>query len=261
MQNSADEYDNLKDLMDANEILKEKLKMMSKNKQKMNQGGQKPKLTLTSKTKFEGTTNSYSNVKSKIDPENINLQMKTQLEINKMKKEELELKNCSFKPKINPKSGDMVQSGTYIPLHERPLPVKKIEPVKTEEELLAESEVLEEGKVKKKIDPEFYKRQLEWQKRKEEREQNERLQKQLSEHSEILNVPKINKDFSEKVIGDSNHFMDRLKVQEEKSKFKRQVLNEKYNDYSFKPKINSKSQNVQSRVFQMKTSSVEEHGE
>ena len=45
---------------------------------------------------------------------------------------------------------------------------------------------------------------------------------------------------------------------EKKSKFKRQILNEKYNDHSFKPKINAQSQNVQSRVFQNKTQNLDD---
>lgn len=248
----AEDYDNLKDLIDANQSLQAKLEAITKQKQLLNNVVKSAKPVMMKPTlSKEGSSNSYANVKSKLDPSNITLQIKTQEEINKLKKKELEMKECSFKPQINSKSSEIVQSNVYIPIYERPVPERKVVAESSKE--LEKSEVMLEAEAprpKRKADPEFYKRQLEWEKRREEKANNERMQKQLSEHSEIYSAPKINKETSERIIGEQVDFMERLKVQEERMKNKRQLLESKYNDCTFKPKINSKSQNVPSRVFQ-----------
>lgn len=254
-----EEFDNLKELIDANESLKQKLERITKQKLEMNKNLQKTKPKLTGTKLFTQTTGQYSNIKSKLNAETAALNMKTQEEINRIKKGELEMRGCSFTPAINIKSSEISQSQMYIPIYDRPIPEKRVEVQSNKElEYMNELQAIEEKKPKKKADPEFYKRQLDWQKKNEEKQQNERLQKQLSEHSEILKVPKINKDVSIRTIGDTVDFMERLRLQEEKSKYKRQVLDQKYYDNSFKPKINAKSQLVSSRVYHQKTVNEEE---
>ena len=254
-----EEFDNLKELIDANESLKQKLERITKQKQEMNKTLQKAKPKLTGTKAFNTTTGQYSNIKSKLNAETAALNMKTQGEINKLKKEELEMRGCSFAPALNTKSLEISQSQVYVPIYERPIPEKRVE-VQSNKELDYMNELLaiEEKKPKKKADPDFYQRQLDWQKRNEEKQQNERLQKQLSEHSEVLKGPKINKDASQRTVGENMDFMERLRLQEEKSKYKRQVLDQKYYDCSFKPKINAKSQHVSSRVYHQKTVEEEE---
>lgn len=247
---SEEEFSNLKELIDANLSLKQRLELINKQKQQLNNGVRQAKPTLSGPSVFKAASNQYSQVKSKVDPNSITIQLKTQEEINRLKKEELELKECSFRPHINSKSSEIVQSNVYIPIYDRPAPEKRQVAESSRELEKSLTPEPNPSKTKRKVDPDFYKKQLEWARRNEERHQNERLQKQLSEHSEIYHAPRINKDSSERIVGDQTDFMERLKIQEERTRQRRQVLQSKYNDCTFKPKINSKSQNVPSRVFQ-----------
>jgi hypothetical protein len=244
---SEDEFQNLKELLDANAVLKQKLDAMTKQKNQLSSAVRTSKPTLPGQAK--AVTKQYANVRSKIDPDNITVQLKTQEELKKLRREEFELKDCSFRPHINVKSAEIVQSNVYIPIYDRPAPEKK--PAESTRELV-ESELFEPepSKPKKKADPDFYKRQLEWQRKMEEKQQNERLQKQLSEHSELYQAPRTNKEANERMGGETSDFMERLRIQEERAKQRRLDLESKYNDCTFKPKINVKSQNVNSRVFQ-----------
>lgn len=252
---SEEEFQNLKELIDANAALKQKLDAMSKQKQQLNSVVRASKPVLPGQAK--AVTRQYANVRSKIDPDNITVQLKTQEELKKLRREEFELKDCSFRPNINVKSAEIVQSNVYIPIYERPAPERK--PAESTRDLV-ESEVFEPEipKVRKKADPEFYKRQLEWQRKMEEKQQNERLQKQLSEHSELYQAPRTNKETNERLGGEPVDFMERLRIQEERAKQRRLVLESKYNDCTFRPKINAKSQNVTSRVFQARQMEQEE---
>lgn len=248
----AEDYDNLKDLIDANQSLQARLEAIARQKQQLSSAVKSARPVLLKPVlSREPSSNSYANVKSKLDPSNATLQIKTQEEVNKLKRLELEMKECSFRPQINSKSSEIVQSNVYVPIYERPAPERKVVAESARE--LEQSEVVAEEagqKARRKADPEFYRRQLEWERRREEKANNERMQKQLSEHSELYAAPKINKETSERIIGDQSDFMERLKVQEERMRRKREALESKYNDCTFRPKINSKSQNVPSRVFQ-----------
>lgn len=252
---SQDEFSNLKELIDANAVLKQKLDAMTRQKHELSGAvkGVKPQLPGPPRP----PTKKYANVKSKIDPNSITAQIKTQEEFKKLRREEQELKECSFRPEINSKSATIVQSNVYIPIHERPVPDRT--PAQSSRELV-ESEVPEPEppRVKRKADPEFYKKQLEWQKKLEEKQQNERLQKQLSEHSEMYNAPRVNKESNERMGGETVDFMERLRIQEERARQRRMELEEKYNECTFKPKINAKSQAVNSRVFQPRRADSED---
>jgi hypothetical protein len=150
-------------------------------------------------------TNSEVNVSSQINHDLIMEQMKYKEELAKQKKAEMELKDCTYKPKINKVSASLIQSQQYIPVFDRPLPEKRPDPPKPDEieedRMSANSE--DENRVKKKADPEFYKRQLEWKQKQEEKKVNEGLAKQLSEYESTKAVPKVNKKKNEKILADS----------------------------------------------------------
>merc|ERR1719322_879762 len=152
---------------------------------------------------------------------------KMQEELNLKRKEELEMKECSFQPMINQKSYQITQSTVHVPIHERPLPEKKYE---SNREMLETERIEEEkelAKSSRKADPAFYERQLNWLKKNEEKNQNQRLQKQLSKHSEIRPHPKINKEVSERMVGNGVDFIERMQQQSELQISKRQLLTEK----------------------------------
>ena len=83
----------------------------------------------------------------------------------KKKKELLETRGCSFKPKINKNSKEMIQE-TYIPLHEKELPTKWREAAPRIEEGLDE---IKNPHPKRKFDEKFYEKKQEWKKEKMEK--------------------------------------------------------------------------------------------
>lgn len=248
MDYDEERIEDLQEVKQENLTLKQKLEMMQKLQSKMLNETKKMTLKVVAPTSFRKISTkglSESHVSSNINLDMIMEQKKFKEKLNEQKKAEMELKDCTFKPKINKVSESLIQSSQYIPVYERPLPEKKPDPKPAEEEESeAESESHEDNKVKKKMDPDFYNRQLEWKQQMEEKKINERLAKQLDEYQSTKPIPKVNKAKNEKLLSDQPKFIDRVKQDMEKSKALKEQLDQKYNNNSFKPKINK---NVQAK--------------
>jgi len=247
--------EDLQEVKHDNLSLKKKLEMMQKIQSKMLNETKKMSLKVIAPTSLRRISSkglSESHMSSARNLEMITEHKKYREKLNEQRKAEIELKNCTFKPKINKVSESLIQSSQYVPVFERPLPEKKPDPKPVEEmeEAEEESDSREENKVKKKMDPDFYKRQLEWKQQMEERRINERLAKQLDEYESSKPVPKTNKNKNEKLLSDKPKFIDRMKQDMEKSKVLKEQLDQKYNNSSFKPKIN-KNMPVKSIVAQI----------
>jgi hypothetical protein len=241
MDYSEDHLEDLQEVKYENLTLQQKIEMMQKLQTKLvNDTKKKPVKMFAPKSFRKEKTNSECNVSSQINHDLIMEQKKYKEELAKQKKAEMELKDCTFKPKINKVSASLMQSQQYIPVFDRPLPEKRPDPPKPDEieedRMSVNSE--DENRVKKKADPEFYKRQLEWKQKQEEKKVNERLAKQLSEYESTKAVPKVNKKKNEKILAEQPKFMDRMKQDMDKSKALKEQLDQKYNNLSFKPKIN-----------------------
>jgi hypothetical protein len=244
--------ENLEDVKYENLNLQQKLEMMQKIQNKMISDTKKKPMKMFAPKSFrkDTKTGNEPNVSSQMNFDLIMEQKKYKEEVTKQKKSQMELKDCTFKPKINKVSASLVQSQQHIPIFDRPMPERKIQVQKTEE--IEELEVVadkDENKIKKKADPEFYKKQLEWKQQREEKQMNERLAKQLTEYESTKAIPKVNTKKNDKLLADQPAFMDRTKQQIEKSKALKEQLDQKYNNLSFKPKIN-KTVPSKSTVFQ-----------
>jgi hypothetical protein len=243
--------EDFEDVKYENLNLQQKLEMMQKIQNKMiNDSKKKPvKMFAPKSFRKETKTGNEPKVSSQMNFDLIMEQKKYKEEITKQKKSHMELKDCTFKPKINKVNASLVQSQQHIPIFDRPMPERKITQPKPddieEQELIGDKD---ENKIKKKADPEFYKRQLEWKQQREEKQMNERLAKQLTEYESTKAIPKVNTKKNDKLLADQPAFMDRTKQQIEKSKALKEQLDQKYNSLTFKPKIN-KNVSAKSNIF------------
>lgn len=239
----------IKSIEDENKALQEKLARLSQQEKEL----KKEKMTKLKPFGYKDLQKSdmnFSNVQSQIDYDLIMQKKKRKEEDMKTQKERIELEGCTFKPEVNVKSVDYIKNGNYVPLHQRKLPEKKevVPPkLREEEEYERIQEELQKNKTKRKLDPEFFDKQQEWDKQKNNKTNKERLNKALNEYN-VKAVPKLGKKGTQESLGEGVDFLKRVEDNLEKSKMKKKQLEDKYNSYSFKPNINKNNQ-VQSIVL------------
>ena len=179
----------------------------------------------------------YVNIQAKTDYDSINLLMIAKHQ--KLQKEyERMMEVCSFKPKINPKTNLIVSSGLYIPPADRPLPLKKPQTTLPTDSSLDEKRVSSSPLAHKsnsnfgtqntarsrKLDEDFYHKQIQWKREGEEKRIQERLDNQLKQHRPIKAMPKVNTKRNEQLIKRPNDFMTRVELSLYQSKEKKKKL-------------------------------------
>ena len=239
----------IKSIEEENRILQEKLSKLTKQ-EKILKRDAKAKIKPFGFKDLQKSDTNFDNVQSQIDFDLIMQKKKKKEEELKSKKEKIDLEGCTFKPTVNEKSTDYVKSQNYIPLHQRKLPEKKeIAPrkLKEEEEYEKIQEEIQKNKPKRKLDPEFFERQLEWDKQKNNKTNKERLNKALNEYN-VKAIPKLTKKGTQESEEKNEDFLKRVEDNLQKSKVKKKMLESQYNSYTFKPNINKNVQ-AQSIVF------------
>lgn len=198
---------------------------------------------------------SYDNVQSNLDYEHTKESTKIKREQIVKLKEEMELKECSFKPVINVNSVNILHNGHYVPITERKQRERTADVSKVEDEAHNRSVSLND-RTKKKLDKDFYEKQLQWQKNKVDKAQKKMIDMTIQKNTEPNGLPKVNKKANEKIVNEKGIFMERLNDYKEKSDNKKKDLDAKYYDYSFKPKINefavtTATHKVQKNIFKV----------
>lgn len=240
----------MKSIEDENRALQDKLKMLSQQEKNLKKDV-KSKLQPYGYKDLQKSENNFDNVQSQIDYDLIMQKKKRKDEDLKHQKERMELEGCTFKPEVNNKSAVYVKSKQYVPPNQRKLPEKKeVAPTKHKDEIEFDriQEELAKNKTKRKLDPEFFERQVEWDKQKNNKTNKERLNKALSEYNSKA-APKLTKKRTQESVEKNEDFLRRVGDNLEKSKLKKKQLEEKYNSYSFKPNLNKNNQ-AQSLVVQ-----------
>ena len=254
-------------LEDENRLLAERLEKLTKLSKKIIKPKKDFYLDPVKKKHIVKQKDNYEEVESKLDYDNIGkYQMRKQQKL-KQKKKEKELASCTFKPKLNKRSKKMVKNVNYVRPHDKKL-LRKKEEKKEEEEMEATTfndimkqlniegeEIPSERSTKtpkkkiKKINSNFYDKQLKWLNRKKQIAEKQRHENAKKEYSEVKAIPKTNKRKNEKLLGNRKKFIDRVDDETLKYKMKKTKLKEKYNKETFQPKIN-RNYKVQSKVKQ-----------
>lgn len=149
------------DIQTYNKSLEAKLEELEKRKQTLIKSSQKPATSPISTNQFTTQSLEYQYVQSNIDFKLIQEKLKIKEAQRTKLKEETELRYCSFRPLLNNKSNNYVKKMNYTPIQERKLTPKKQD--KTQELAKSTTEELNPNKAKRKLNPEFSQKQLDWQ--------------------------------------------------------------------------------------------------
>lgn len=158
-------YDHIKNLVEENAALKKRLKDVSQLNKKLDKQIQKKnkQIKFLNMMPFLEKNEKYNDINSTIN--NPNLFASNQAKQSKMNaiKEQMhksEFDPCSFTPKINKASSEMVEKSNYVPIQKRPLPKPLMRSTNNPNNHSAdEDNELKESKV---LDPDFYQNQLNW---------------------------------------------------------------------------------------------------
>ena len=182
---------------------------------------------------------------SKIDFELITQKLANKIQKQATLRDELEIKECTFHPKINEITEELAQK------------VKNEEKIygKIKRDYSAQKQTEEQndnektGKQKRNLDPEFYERQIQWKETKLRKLENEKMAKENELAIKTSWIPKTNKNYAKDNQMETDDFNERLKNNVEVSENLKAKLEEQFYGLSFKPKINKKKV-VKSRVYE-----------
>jgi hypothetical protein len=256
-------------LEDENRLLAERLEKLTKLSKKIIRPKKDFYLDPVRKKDITKEKDNYDGVESKMDYEKLKYHGINKQRKLKQRKKEKEMANCTFKPKLNKRSKKMVRNVNYVRPHDKELLRKKEKESRQEEDnqnegttfndIMKQLDIEEDESVEmkqnkktpkkkiKKINEDFYNKQLKWLNRKQQIAEKQRLENAMKEYSEVKNVPKTNKKKNQKLLKNRKKLVDRIGDETLKSKMKKEKLQKKYNKATFKPKIN-RNYKVKSKV-------------
>jgi hypothetical protein len=220
------EYKEFENVTKKREELESKLEKVLKKKAKVQQN-RLLQLKPVIYKKFRNQVKSYDKVNSKCDYNLIMTHKEKKEEEMKKQKEDFEMADCTFRPKILDKSNQMVKD--HVVVYKRELPKKKEDPVE---------EIPEKLKTNAKLNPLFYEQKLEWKNKKYEITQKKRVDKTLEE-IKTLKDPETNKKINEKIVKRDKDFLKRVQNDLATKTEKQNELEKMYYTLPFKPKINT----------------------
>ncbi len=130
----------------------------------------------------------------------------------------------------------IVQSSAYIPVTERKTRQRTPDALTDESCGRTTRSVNDSGG--RRLDKQFYEKQLAWQKSKIEKTQKRLIDSTINKNAEAVPAQKMHKKINERVVDEKGAFMDRLDGYKERSDIKMKTLDAKYYGYSYAPKIN-----------------------
>lgn len=178
-------FDNLKNVVDENKALRERLKGITQQNKKLDKKVQSKQIKFLGLLPFMEKNEKFSEIDTAQHAMEKNEITKAKLDIIRTRLQEKEEMPCSFAPAINKSSTEIVEKTNYIPVHKRPLPKQG---VKTTQKIV-NLEQEPEDETPKKLDPEFYRNQFEWRQQIERHYQAQRAKLQEDELKEAVFVP------------------------------------------------------------------------
>lgn len=232
-----------------NKALMKKLSALQKVKEQTLKSFSKPQLQPFSRKAFTTSIKDYGDIHHN-DYNTVIAEHTKKIEELKQKKEELEMNQCTFRPRINRNTNKYINSTNYIPIHERTHTSCSFIEDMNDEESINSIDNEKPDKVRKKIDPHFYEKQIYWEKQKIEKLKRKKMEGEINNQKEITNTPKLNntKYISKNI---ANGFIERMESEKQKTECKKKQLEEKINDYSFQPRLNP-NVNTRSRFMNPK---------
>ena len=236
------------EILSENQILMAQLKEM-KNKRGRCYNSTKGRANPLLDTKFKPRARKYKGTNSRIDYETAKEKAQYRKEYYSQLKEELELKNCTFKPNVDLNSMTLTQKNPTVPIDQRGVPDRYMRTLIEEKQNLRTQELsnkaLETMKLPnykgKKAKKTFYDEKMEWIKKKKEKALQKKREQEEAERNTFVGKPKINDYSKNKIVGadrlDSDPHLARLPKYLNKTLELKKKLDKKYYNYSHKPAL------------------------
>jgi hypothetical protein len=231
-----------------NAILMAQLKEM-KSKRGKNYSSTKGRVNPLLKARFKPRAQKWKKTNSRLDYETAKEKAQYRKEYYSQLKEELELKNCTFKPNVDLKSMTLTQKNPMVPIDQRGVPDKYMRSL-IEEKMKMRTMELQENELQtmklpnnkgKKIKKDFYNEKVEWKKKAKERALQKRKEKEEAEKNTFIGKPKILDYSKNKIVSadklDGDEFLARVPKYLNKTLELRKKLDSKYYNYSYKPAL------------------------
>ena len=238
-----------KNMMDENALLQARLKGMTKKRSRQYSGTHGHAKPLK-KTKFTPRDKKYRGVNTKMDYDALKEQMFLKREQMSKLRDELEMRECTFKPEVCMKSLEMTQKGKNLPpIETRGCPDRYNRTLIDERKTLRDQELGEQelstmklpNNAGKKAKKEFYQEKLNWKKQAEEKRQQRKLENIEKETKSFIGQPKINDYSKNKIVPadklDHDKFLNRVSKDLGKREEHKRQLDSKYYNYSYKPAL------------------------
>jgi hypothetical protein len=199
-------------------------------------------------TKFCPRSKIYQPVSSKLDYETAKEKELYKREQYSELKEQLDLRECTFKPNIDLNSMTMTQKKPRTPIEQREVPSKYRRKDIDERESLRKKE-LQEKELQtmklpqnqgKKPTREFYDQKIEWKKNHKEKMEKRRLDQLEQETNSFIGKPKLFEGKASQMLAQklaSEPFLNRVNKHIDQKKELRSTLEKKYYDHTFTPAL------------------------
>lgn len=219
-----------------------KLEELEKQKQRQMKQKEAPRVTPLQPKTFRKAKPEFEMVASQVSSDMANERRVEKAR--KLAEAELERQaaSCTFRPQVNELSKSLAQRANHLPIHERPLP--KPEPRSPSPQETQPLSASTPQPHVPEIDPEYYKKQLDWMNSIEERKTRERLERAIGEFTRKDMIPKVNRKKNEKLVQKQGDFLTRVEQDAEALRFKKEKLDKIYNGHQFRPRLNRNFQEV-----------------
>lgn len=236
------------EVQSENQILMAQLKEM-KSRRGKHYSTTKGRANPLSDTKFNPRNKKYKGTNARIDYETAKEKAQYRKEYYGQLKEELELKNCTFKPNVDLNSMTLTQKKPSVPIDQRQVPDRYMRKVIEEKQMLRTQELdtlaLETMKLPnnkgKKSNRGFYDEKLEWRKKAQEKALQRKKEQEEAEMGTFVGKPKINDYSKNRIVGadrlDSDPHLARVPKYLNNTLELKKKLDKKYYNFSHKPAL------------------------
>jgi hypothetical protein len=199
-------------------------------------------------TKFCPRSKIYKPVTSRLDYETAKEKELYKREQYSELKEQLDLRECTFKPNVDLHSMTLTQKNPRTPIEQREVPSKYKRKDLDERESLRKKELREKelqtmrlpDNQGKKPTREFYDQKVEWKKNHKEKMEKRRLDQLSQETNSFIGKPQLFQGKMSQMVAEklaSEPFLQRVNKHIDNKKELRSTLEKKYYDHSFKPAL------------------------
>ena len=236
------------EFLSENQILQAQLREM-KSRRGKNYSGTKGRANPLVRTKFNPKHKKWKATNSRLDYEAAKEKAQYKKEYFGQLREELELRNCTFKPNVDVKSMTLTQKNPKAPIDQRGVPDRYMRSLVDEKKLMRTQQLEQQelGTMRlpnnkgRRYNPEFYNQKLEWRKKAQEKAEQRKKEQVEAEVNSFVGKPKILDYSKNKVVNadrlDSDPHLARLPKYLNKKAQLKLTLDKKYYNFPHKPAL------------------------